>query len=52
MRDKNNISRVFYFSHIGENIILLDAIMKKDQKLKRVDIVRAIKYKDEYIKNF
>jgi len=52
VRDKNNISRVFYFSHIGENIILLDAIMKKDQKLKRVDIVRAIKYKDEYIKNF
>ncbi len=52
VRDGNNISRVFYFTYTGENIVLLDAIIKKDQKLKQTDIHRALEYKNDFIKRF
>lgn len=50
--DKNNISRVFYFSYEHQDIILLNGIVKKEQKLKNTDIERCIEYKKDYIKRF
>jgi len=52
IRDKNNISRVFYFTHQWDNIILLDAIIKKQNKLKNTDIQRCIDYKNDFQKRF
>ena len=42
VRDRNNISRVFYFSYQNQDIILLDGIIKKQDKLKNTDIERCI----------
>ena len=52
IRDGNNISRIFYFTFLWENIIVLDWIIKKDNKLKNRDIERSVWYKKDFIKRF
>jgi len=49
IKKQSNIGRVFYFTLHGDSIILLDGIVKKDQKLKRNTLDRVIKYKNDYL---
>jgi len=52
IRERNNISRVFYFIHVWNAYVILDWIIKKDQKLKHQDIKRNVTYKNDYKKRF
>lgn len=49
VKKQNNISRIFYFTIQGNNIILLDWIVKKDQKLKRNILDKMINYKNDFL---
>ena len=46
----SNISRIFYFSIKNKKIVLLNAIVKKDNKINKKDIEKALKYKENYEK--
>lgn len=46
----SNISRIFYFTFIDDNIVLLDWITKKEQKLRKWIFDKMILYKNDYIK--
>lgn len=48
IKDTFGISRVFYFNYSWNKIVLLDAIIKKENKLKQYVIDRVIKYKDNF----
>lgn len=49
VKKQSNISRIFYFTIQGNNIILLDWIIKKDQKLKRNILDKMINYKNNFL---
>jgi phage-related protein len=49
IKQSSNISRVFYFTSINNNILLLDWILKKTQKLDRKTIAKIKKYKDDFL---
>ncbi len=48
----SNISRIFYFFHIENEIILTNGFIKKTNKLPSNEIEKAIDYKEEYIRRF
>ena len=50
IKNENNIIRVFYFSKINNEIIILDWFIKKENKLKKQVLDRVIRYKNDYIK--
>jgi len=45
----SDISRVLYFFTIGNNIILTHGFVKKTQKTPKAEIVRAQKYRADYL---
>lgn len=45
----SDISRVLYFFTIGNNIILTHGFVKKTQKTPKAEIVRAKKYRADYL---
>ena len=49
IKKQSNIGRVFYFMLYWDSIVLLDGIIKKDQKLKKGILDRVIKYKNDYL---
>jgi phage-related protein len=49
IRKWTDISRIFYFTIKDETIILLDWIIKKDDKLKNWIIDKMIAYKNDYL---
>lgn len=49
VKQSSNISRVFYFTFKNNNIILLDGIIKKTQKLNNAIITKIKKYKDDFL---
>ena len=44
----SNISRIFYFFYVDNNIILTNGFIKKTQKTPQREIQKAIKYKMEF----
>jgi phage-related protein len=50
IKQSTNISRIFYFTYEKEIIILLDWIIKKDNKIKSDILVRLRKYMEDFIK--
>lgn len=50
IKDENNIIRVFYFSKINNEIVVLDWYVKKENKLKKQILDRIILYKNDYLK--
>ncbi|EKD99355.1 MAG: protein of unknown function DUF891 [uncultured bacterium] len=48
----NNISRIFYFIPVGETIVLLHGFIKKTQKTPEIELERAKKYMDDYVRRF
>ena len=45
-----DISRIFYFMHVGNNIVLLHGFVKKTQKTPRREIEIARSYLDAYLR--
>jgi len=43
-----NAARIFYFFQVGNKILLTNGFIKKDQKMPRRELDKAIKYKKEY----
>lgn len=50
IKQSSNISRIFYFTIKNEEIILLDWILKKSQKLDNSIIEKMKKFKNNYFK--
>jgi phage-related protein len=48
IKQSSNIARVFYFFYVGRRIIATHGFVKKTQKTPRVEIDRALKYKDDF----
>ena len=46
----SNISRVLYFFYIGQYIILTNSFIKKTQKTPTNEIIKAKKYRDDYLR--
>ena len=44
----SDISRIFYFFYVGDNIVLTNGFIKKTQKTPSNEIEKAIKYKKDY----
>ncbi len=51
IKQSSNISRIFYFTIQNGEIVLLDWIIKKSQKLDNLVIKRIKNYKDDYLKS-
>lgn len=51
IKQSTNISRIFYFTIQNKEVILLDWIIKKSQKLDTSIIERIKKYKDDFLKS-
>lgn len=49
MKSESGITRIFYFFYIENKIILTNGFIKKTQKLPKVELEIAIKYKKDYI---
>ena len=49
IQQASDISRVLYFFTIGNNIILTHGFVKKTQKTPKSEIVRAKKYRADYL---
>ena len=45
----SNVSRVLYFFTLGNKIILTHGFIKKTKKTPRAEILRAKKYRTEYL---
>ena len=52
IKSSSDISRIFYFLHSGDDIILLHGFVKKTQKTPRREINRASEYLDDYLRRF
>lgn len=50
VKKSSDIVRIFYFTLEKDRIVLLDAIVKKEQKLKRSVIERIIGYREDFLK--
>ena len=50
VKSASDISRIFYFVHIGKDIILLHGFVKKSDKTPKREIETASKYFDDYIR--
>lgn len=48
----NDISRIFYFFYIGQQIILTNGFIKKTQVTPRSELEKALKYKADYERRF
>lgn len=46
----NNIARVLYFFIINKKIILTNGFIKKSQKTPKLEIIKAKKFRSEYMK--
>ena len=51
-KQSNNISRILHFTYSNNNIILLNGFIKKTQKTPKIELERALKYKEEYQRRF
>ncbi len=51
IKQSTNISRIFYFTIQNQKIVLLDWIIKKNQKLDNSTLDRVIAYKNNFLKN-
>ncbi|EKE28368.1 MAG: hypothetical protein ACD_3C00067G0002 [uncultured bacterium (gcode 4)] len=49
IKKSSNISQIFYFTLWGDSIILLDWIIKKDDKLKNWALKKFTNYRDDYL---
>lgn len=47
-----DISRVLYFFVVGHRIVLTSGFIKKEQKTPKAEILRAKKYRVEYLKRW
>ena len=52
IKQSSNISRIFYFTFDRDSIVLLDGIIKKEQKLKPTIISRVLGFKNDYEKRY
>ena len=48
IKSASDISRIFYFIHVGKNIVLLHGFVKKTQKTPNREIETANKYLEDY----
>jgi len=48
IRSASDISRIFYFIHVGENIVLLHGFVKKTQRAPDREIKTALDYLEDY----
>ena len=48
IKSASDISRIFYFIHVGKSIILLHGFVKKTQKTPIKEIETAISYLEDY----
>ena len=48
IKSASDISRIFYFVHVGENIVLLHGFVKKTRKTPDREIEIANKYLEDY----
>ena len=48
IKSASDISRIFYFTHVGKNIVLLHGFVKKTQKTPNREIETANNYLEDY----
>ena len=51
IKSASDISRIFYFFHVDNNIVLLHGFVKKTQKTPQREIERAKHYLDDYLRS-
>ena len=51
-KQSTNISRILYFTFVGNKIILLNGFIKKTQKTPKKEIERAKKYREDHTRRF
>jgi phage-related protein len=49
-KGKDNLYRVLFFHWEENGFILTHGFVKKDQKTPKMEIIRAIRYRDDYLK--
>ena len=49
IKSGSNISRIIYFFYVNRRIILTNGFVKKTQKIPRIEIDKAIRYRDDYL---
>lgn len=50
IKHSSNISRVFYFFYFGKEIVLLNEFIKKSNKTPKIELEKAIKYREDWIR--
>lgn len=48
VRFSSNIARIFYFVYVGRRIVLLSGFTKKSNATPKVELDRALAYKDDF----
>lgn len=49
IKSGSSISRIIYFFYVDRHIILTNGFVKKTQKTPRIEIDKAIRYRDDYL---
>jgi len=52
IKSVSDISRIFYFVHVGNSIILLHGFVKKTQKTPNREIETANEYLEDYLRRY
>jgi len=50
VKSASDISRIFYFVHVGKNIVLLHGFVKKTQRTPNREIKTACNYFEDYLR--
>lgn len=50
VKSASDISSIFYFIHVGDDIVLLHGFIKKTQKAPKREMETASRYMDDYIR--
>lgn len=48
----SNIARIIYFFIVGNNIILTNGFIKKTQQTPVIEIEKALKYREDFLKRY
>lgn len=51
-QQSNNITRIFYFFPAGNNIVLTNGYVKKQQKMDRAEFEKAKRYREDWSRRF
>jgi phage-related protein len=49
-KGKDNLHRIMFFHWVGNDFVLTHGFVKKDQKTPKTEIDKAIRYRQDYLK--